>query len=256
MLFLYVYFNCISNKNPLSRNTNIVIEVYVWFKGVTAMPAVVLSFEYEKLLRSYERIGEAIISYIYDMDLIWEVELARRMYFGENIDRYNMSKTGISYKPFIQWLIFSYRLHAGSSLIKCIYDNYINKLIGYEKDTLSSLINSYEGLYKAYSIEDNNILLKDVLSDKLLYVWDSGLAKNLRKYQGIFMRIVSINNKNIPIPGYSIMTNSVLKTTEQYIRQKYNEYKRFYDGVPVDGFLKINSLMLHKYFLRLSENRI
>lgn len=212
------------------------------------MPAEILSFEYQKLLKSYDRISKAIIDYINDMDLVWEVEMARRVYFGSLNDNEGYKKASLNYKPFIQWLIFSYKLNTGRTLIECVFEK--SMMASYEKDTLSMLRSTYESLYKLYSVKNDMIELKDVFSGEQLSVWDSNLGSSVKRYDGIFMRIVSIHNKNIPIPGYHVMSNSLLKETEIFIKEKYNKYKSFYDEISIHSFIKLNSLMMHKYFLK------
>jgi hypothetical protein len=216
------------------------------------MTCQVISFEYQKLLKSYDKISSAIIDYINDMGLVWEVEMAQRVYFGSCMVSSDSRKDNLSYKPFIQWLIFSYKLNTGRSLIECIYEQYTNRMISYERDTLSMLRNTHEGLYKLYSAKSDIIQLKDVFSGELLSVWDSNLGHVMKRYDGLFMRIVSIHNKNIPIPGYQVMTNSMLKETESFIREKYNKYKSFYNEISINSFVNLNSLMIHKYFLQFN----
>lgn len=212
--------------------------------------SVVINLEAERLLRSYDKIASAIVNYIIDMDLAWEIEIARRIYFGKYIDAIDNDNPDFkSYKPFIQWLIFSYKLHDGHSLIDCIYNNYIDIISNSDKDALLSLKNTQESLYKVYAVEDNRVLVKDVFTNESIYVWDNLLVSNTKRYCGIFMRTVSINNKNIPIPGYSIMSNSFLKDIIGYIMSRYKEFQKFNKSVPINNFINSHSLMIHRYLL-------
>lgn len=209
----------------------------------------IINLDEERLLRVYDRIGNVIVDYINDMDLVWEIEKAREIYFGNYTGLIDFGKPNIGYKPFIQWLIFSYKLNSGYSLIDCIYKNYINKLNNYERDALASLMTTCESLYKVYSLEEDRIMVKDVITNKKIYIWNNSLINNVKRYTGLFMRIVNINNKNIPIPGYSVMSNSFLKDTEQYIQERYEEFRSFNNGDNIHSFLNSNSLMMHRYFL-------
>lgn len=209
----------------------------------------IINLEEERLLRAYDKIGRVIVEYINDMDLLWEVEKARRVYFGNYINMININEQNLGYKPFIQWLIFSYKLSSGHSLIDCIYKNYLNNLSNYERDALLSLKGTSEGLYKVYSYEEDNILVKDVFSGEMLNLWDASLLSNIKRYSGLFMRVVYINDKNIPIPGYSVMSNSFLKDTVHYILDRFEEFKSFSKDNTVHSFINLNSLMMHRYFL-------
>mgnify|MGYP001019036347 CR=1 FL=1 len=71
------------------------------------MKSNVIYFEDERLLRSYDKIGDSIIKYIGDLDLTWEIEIAKKIYFV-GLDSTNKFKD--NYKSFIHWLIFSYVL--------------------------------------------------------------------------------------------------------------------------------------------------
>jgi len=212
----------------------------------------VINLDEERLLRSYDRVGNAIVDYIYEMDLSWEIEMASKIYFGKHIDIMGQNRWGLNHKPFIQWLIFSYKLHSGCSLIDCIYNQYIKGASIYERDALKSLKNTYESFYKVYGVENDKILVKNIFTGEKIYIWDNLLVKNIKRYSGIFTRIVSINNKYIPIPGYSIMTNSFLKDTEQYIKERYKEHIKFDKSTSIQSFIGNNSLMIHRYFLNYS----
>jgi hypothetical protein len=214
------------------------------------MTGVVINLDNERLLRTYDVVGEEIINYINSMDLVWEIEMARKIYFGKALDTVSSQDINISYKPFIQWLIFSYKIYNGYPLIDCIYDTCVLRINNYERETLTGLKNTHEGLYKVYSVEDEKILVKDVFSQKPTYIWDSLLASSVKRYCGVFARVTTINEKNIAIPGYSVMTNSFLKHTEEYIIRKFNEYNIFGSYSSIHNFINSNSLMLHKYFLR------
>lgn len=215
------------------------------------MSSKVLSFDDEKLLRSYDKIGRAMVECIANMDLSYEIEIARRVYFGRYLDILGSRKCK-GYKPFIQWLIFSYKLHNGHSLIDITYENCIKKMNKYEIEALSSLRNTHESLYKVYCVEPdfNKIQIKDVFTNEMMYVWDSQLSNNVKRYAGIFMRLVSLNNRLIPVPGYSIMTNSFLKEIERYIMEKFSMYKKYDSQASIDKFIRSNSLMIHRYFLQ------
>jgi hypothetical protein len=214
------------------------------------MSGTVINLDDEKLLRSYDRIGKEIVDYIDNMGLSGEVEIARRIYFGKYIDFVNPSKENLSYKPFIQWLIFSYKLGNGLSLIDCVYNNYTGKTKTYELDALKSLRNTYESLYKVYSIDGEKIFIKDVFSGVGIYIWDLNIARSIKRYCGIFARVTNFNSKAIPIPGYSVMTNSFLKEAEEYILNKYREYNKLGAYNSVHNFINSNSLILHRYFLQ------
>lgn len=216
------------------------------------MQTEIINFEYQKLLKSYDKIGKAIIDYINEMDLVWEIEIAKKVYFGNIEYPSDELKSWTEYKPFIQWLIFSYKLHAGRPLIECIYDQNMSNLYSYEKDTLYMLRNTYEGLYKVYMVEHDKILLKDSFSMEPIYIWDTALAGSIKKYNGLFMRVVVINGKKFPIPGYCAMSNPLLKETEHFIRKKYDEYRKVNKEISIHNFINLNSLMLHRYFLRYS----
>jgi hypothetical protein len=43
------------------------------FKEGNNMPGAIINLDNEKLLRSYDRIGKAIVDYINKMDLSWEI---------------------------------------------------------------------------------------------------------------------------------------------------------------------------------------
>lgn len=216
------------------------------------MDAKIISFADQKLIRSYDRIGKVILDYINDMDLFWEIEMARRIYYGDRWDVLCENKLDLNYKPFIQWLIFSYKLYAGRPLIECIQGSYINRLNGYERDTLYSLRNTFEGLFKIYDIKDDWVLAKDIFTGETVDIWDNCLACNVKRFNGLFTRLVCINSRIMPIPGYSIMTNSLLKETAQYIKKRFDESTNFHKEDSLCGFIKSNSLMLHKYFLQLN----
>lgn len=213
------------------------------------MSGVIIDLADEKMLRSYDMISKKIVNYIYDMGLLQEIENARMIYFGKHIKKINSIKTGMSYKPFIQWLIFSYKIYNDHSLIDCIYNNYIDRISSYEKDALTSLKNTHEGLYKVYFVEGEKILLRDIFSGDEKLLKDINLAENVKRYFGIFARFTVINNKLIAIPGYSVMTNSFLKNTEKYIINIYKESNRQGKYSSVQNFINLNSLMIHRYFL-------
>jgi hypothetical protein len=214
------------------------------------MTGVIINLDNERLLRTYDIVSKEIVNYINNMDLIWEIEIARKIYFGKAAETTNPDNTSISYKPFIQWLIFSYKIYNGCPLIDCIYDTCFSRIGKFEQEALIGLKNTHEGLYKVYSIEGEKILVKDVFSQKSTYIWDSLLARSVKRYCGVFVRITTINNKNIVIPGYSVMTNSLLKNTEEYIIRKFREYNQLGGYSTIHNFINSNSLMLHKYFLR------
>ncbi|KPU44172.1 hypothetical protein OXPF_23400 [Oxobacter pfennigii] len=207
----------------------------------------IINFDEERLLRSYDRIGNEIVNYIKDMDLTWEIEMAQRIYFGKYFDSVNRSKVNLNYKPFIQWLIFSYKLHNGNSLLECINNNMA--LNNFEKDTLMNLRNTYEGLYQVHGTEENGLLVKDVFSEEKICIRDNRLNRYVKRYSGIFTRIVTMNNKSILLPGYSIMSNNLLKETEKYIKERYRMYNKFHKNVPIQKFIDSNSLVIHRYFL-------
>lgn len=213
------------------------------------MPGIIIDLADEKILRSYDMISKKIINYIYDMGLLQEVDTARKIYFGKHIKKINTNKIGTGYKPFIQWLIFSYKIYNGHSLIDCIYENYIDTISSYEKDALASLRNTYEGLYEIYLVEGEKILLKDTFSGDEKLLLDNTLAENVKRYFGIFARFTVINNKLIAIPGYSVMTNSFLKNAEKYIMHTYKEYNKHEKYSSIQNFINRNSLMIHRYFL-------
>jgi hypothetical protein len=213
------------------------------------LSASVIYLEDERLLRSYDRIGIAIVDYINEKDLSWEIEIARRVYFGKYLQAADSSRMNISYKPFIQWLIFSYKLHNGKSLIECVSDSYTKDAGLDEREALTSLKNTFESLFKVYSVCDCRIIVKDMFSANKYCIWDALLASRVKRYSGIFSRIVSINNKNIPIPGYSIMSNSFLKDTHKYINDKFQESYYTKKNKSIEGFIKDNSLLLHRYLL-------
>lgn len=238
-------FYC-TNKNYFTTNT---INIYILHERSDKALAVVINLDEERLFRSYDMIGNAIVDYIKDMDLTWEIEMARQIYFGKFINTMDRKQSVLSYKPFIQWLIFSYKLHNGHSLIECIYNNYVENMGSYEKNALNSLKSTYESFYKIYRIEESKILVKDIFTKEEKYISHNLLVHNIKRYSGIFSRIVTINNKNIPIPGYSVMSNSFLKDTEQYIIEKYKDFNRFNSPVPIHNFINSHSLMIHRYFL-------
>lgn len=213
---------------------------------------VIIDLEEEKILRSYDMIGNTIVDYIRDMDLCWEIEMARKIYFGKYLDLMGRKKPALTYKPFIQWLIFSYKLPNNQSLIECIYSRYKEKMSNYERDTLTKLKNTYEGFYKVYRVEGDRILAKDIFTKENVYICDNLLVHNVKRYWGIFTRIVPVNNKNIPVPGYSIMTNSFLKDMEHYIIKKHGEYNKYDFPISIQSFIDSHSLMIHRYFLRFS----
>lgn len=213
------------------------------------MSGVVIDLADEKMLRSYDMISKRIINFIYDMGLLQEVENARKIYFGKHIDRTHAASQEMSYKPFIQWLIFSYKIYNGHSLIDCIYNNCIDDINSYERDALQSFINTHESLYEVYLVEGECIVLKDIFSKDEKLLSDINLAENVKRYFGIFARFTVINNKLIVIPGYSVMTNSFLKNTEKYILQKYREYGRNGNYKSIQNFISLNSLVIHRYFL-------
>jgi hypothetical protein len=115
------------------------------------LPEEVINLDDERLLRSYDAIGRMIVDYIVDMELYDEVQIAKEMYFGNLM--YNSSKIRTNYRSFVQWLIFSYKLSDGCSLIDCIYDS-IYGFKKYEKDALYNLKNATEVL--EYSSENLN----------------------------------------------------------------------------------------------------
>ena len=210
------------------------------------MSAAVINLYEEKLFRSYDKIGNAIIDYINNMDLSWKIELARQIYF----ENYTMSSNLLlKYKPFIQWLIFSYKIHNDNTLIDCIYENYINNMCSYEKSALISLKNTYESLYKVYSIKNDIVLVKDVFLNTSIELSDKTLAHKVKRYSGIFMRIVTINGKNMAIPGYCVMSNNILKKTQLYVKNSFNEFTKVKKDITIHNFINLNNLLLHKQFL-------
>ena len=209
------------------------------------MKSNVIYFEDERLLRSYDRIGDSIIKYIGDLDLTWEIEIAKKIYFV-GLDSTNKFKD--NYKSFIHWLIFSYKFSTGLPLIDSIYK--FGAPNSSEKIALENLTNTYESLYKVYSIENDMLLIKDVFTDKKIYIWNSPLAKSVKKYNGIFGRILFVDSKNLLIPGYLVMSNSLLKDMERFINAEFETYSKFHDDFSVHNFIKKNSLLIHRYFLR------
>lgn len=213
------------------------------------MPGDIIDLADEKMLRSYDMISRKIVNYIYEMGLLEEIDTARNIYFGNHIEKIGTNKAVMNYKPFIQWLIFSYKIYNGYPLIDCIYENYIDTISSYEKDALNSLRNTYESLYEVYLVKGEKILLKDIFSGDEKLLLDNNLAENVKRYFGIFARFTVINNKLIAIPGYSVMTNSFLKNTKKHIMDIYKEYNRHGKYISVHNFINRNSLMIHRYFL-------
>lgn len=214
------------------------------------MACTIIDINEQKLIRSYDKISKAIVDYINSMNLVWEIEIARRVYFGEYMDIRDEEKYQ-GYKPFIQWLIFSYKLHNGLSLLDSIYEKYADDMNKWELETLSCFRNTHEGFYMVYSVEPDkgSILVKNIFTNDMLKIWDSLMAKSVKRYYGIFMRIASLNGRLIPIPGYSVMSNSFLKNTKFYIMEKYRQYKKYNKEASVNKFISSNSLMIHRYFL-------
>lgn len=212
----------------------------------------VIYLDNERLLRSYDKIGNAIVEYINDMGLTWEIEIAKKVYFGKYIYIIESDMPNFCYKRFIQWLIFSYKLHNGLSLIECIYDKYLDDKNHYDKNTLYNLKNSWESLYKVYDKQEDRILVKDIFSNEKLYLCDSTLINNVKRYSGIFTRVMWMNNALVPIPGYAILTNSFLKDMEQYVREKFMEISKYKKNISIKDFINTNNLMLHRYLLHFS----
>lgn len=214
------------------------------------MSGTVINLEDERLFRSYDRIGKAILEYISDMDLAWEIEMARRIYFGKYFNNINQQHQNLSYRPFIQWLIFSYKLYSsGSSLIESISGSPMTYIGTSERDTVFRLRNTYESFYKVYSIHNDKILARDIFTGNTVTIVNSIMNHKVKRYYGIFTRIVSFRNINIPIPGYCIMSNSFLKESEKYVMSKYKEYKKVNENVSIRDFINSNSLMIHRYLL-------
>jgi len=215
------------------------------------MRGIVINLENERILRSYDRIGKAIVDYIRDMDLVWEIEMARRIYFGKYLNLLKHGSPCLNYKPFIQWLIFSYKLYSsGCSLIDSISKSNIGNMNSFEKDTIHKLKNTYESFYKIYSVHKDKIIAKDIFSGETVVISDNPIRYSVKRYYGIFTRIANIRDKNIPLPGYRIMPNAFLKEAEKFVMGKYEDSRKFNKNISIRDFINSNSLMIHRYLLR------
>lgn len=131
------------------------------------------------------------------------------------------------------------------------YEDNRDRMTTNEVEILKSLFESYVSIYEVKEIQDGKILLKDCLTDSMVYTEDVNLLADFKVGSHMIARIVTIEDISILIDITISISDAVKDVIVNDIMYLFKQYEDLYKDM--NTFLIHHTHILYKYMQQLLE---
>lgn len=179
-------------------------------------------------------------------------------YMDGNVDRDKILENIDFVYPYFQdesnrvavdlWLSIDYIPDSGISYLNSYLEDKKMSLSNIDKQILSNRNNSYLSLFEIIDYDGEFIIVKDILQDKIINIWEPLLPKVISEGEIILARIGKIIDEYSFLGNINYLPINVKPMFMEGIMIDFNLIRRYNNTLTIEDYLKQSTLTLYKIY--------
>ncbi len=210
----------------------------------------IVNIKVESAQNKYARLYEKLYNYSVQDRFDLENKKAREIFYVLNNDNINEKFERL----FSTYFMIDHIMENKKVIAVSYYEENANRITQTEANVMRGLFDSYISVYSIQNKFNENVVLKDLLTNETIVTEDIKLLENFKENDIIIARVVNVEGVNILVDVTVSISESIKDVICNDLEKIFDKYKEIYKDIKV--FLTHHTTILYRYIQQLLEPEV